>query len=61
MSAASNAQPILIRRYTGTRLYDTANGRYVSLEQLRDWAVDRIAFFVVDSETGEDIRRALLG
>ena len=60
MPAARNCGSILVKRYARSRLYDTTNGRYVSVEQLRGWAVDRVAFNVVDSETGADITRVLL-
>jgi polyhydroxyalkanoate synthesis regulator protein len=29
--------PILIRRYARNRLYDTVAGRYLTLEDLRQW------------------------
>lgn len=41
-------------------LYDTAEGRYVSVEELREWRRDGIAFTVEDAETGEDVTLALL-
>jgi len=31
-----------------------------SLEDLREWATNGIAFVVIDSETGEDVTRILL-
>ena len=60
MPAARNVQPILVKRYARTRLYDTANQRYVSTEQLRRWATEGIVFSVVDIETGSDVTRVLL-
>ena len=57
---AARVRSILIRRYARSRLYDTANGCYVSVEQLRRWAVDGIAFSVIDAETGSDVTRVLL-
>jgi polyhydroxyalkanoate synthesis regulator protein len=54
-------QPILIKRYAGSRLYDPAAPGYVTLEQLRRWQAEGVSFRVVDAETGEDIRRVLLG
>jgi polyhydroxyalkanoate synthesis regulator protein len=49
-----------VKRYARTRLYDTTNARYVSLEQLRGWAADNVAFAVIDAETGVDVTRVLL-
>jgi polyhydroxyalkanoate synthesis regulator protein len=52
--------PILVKRYRGFRLYDTAEGRYVTVDDLRQWQRDDIAFWVQDVETGEDVTRVLL-
>jgi polyhydroxyalkanoate synthesis regulator protein len=52
--------PILVKRYARSRLYDTAEGRYVSVDELREWQRDGLAFCVRDAETGEDITRILL-
>lgn len=60
MPAARKLEPILVKRYARSRLYDTTNGRYVSVEQLRGWTVDHVAFAVIDSQTGADITRAML-
>jgi len=60
MSAAQKSQPILVKRYARSRLYDAANQRYVSVEQLRGWAADGVAFVVLDTETGADVTRILL-
>ena len=60
MTAARGVQSILVKRYARSRLYDTANGCYVSVEQLRRWAVDGTAFAVIDAETGADVTRVLL-
>jgi polyhydroxyalkanoate synthesis regulator protein len=53
-------QPILIKRYAGSRLYDPAAARYVTLEQLRRWQAQGVSFTVIDAGTGADIRRVLL-
>ena len=60
VSLAQKSQPILIKRYERSRLYDAANQRYVSVEQLRGWAADGVAFVVLDTETGADVTRVLL-
>jgi polyhydroxyalkanoate synthesis regulator protein len=52
--------PILVKRYSRDRLYDTAAGRYLTIADLRKWAARAISFVVFDAETGEDITRILL-
>lgn len=51
---------ILVKRYAGFRLYDTTKGRYVTLDELREWRARGIAFEVRDAETNEDVSRVLL-
>ena len=51
--------PILIVEYPGSRLYDTINAKYLSLDELRQWWSRGISFEVHDSETGEDVTRDL--
>ena len=53
-------EPILVKRYAGSRLYDTSKARYVTVEDLREWRNRRIAFEVREAETGEDVSRVLL-
>ncbi len=60
MRPASESRSILVKRYARSRLYDTTNRRYVSLEQLRAWAAAGLPFSVVDAEDGADITRILL-
>ena len=60
MPAARKPSPILVRRYARARLNDATNGRYVSVEQLREWDASGVAFRVIDAETGADITRVLL-
>jgi polyhydroxyalkanoate synthesis regulator protein len=50
---------ILIKRYARSRLYDTANRRYVTLDELREWRRLRVAFVVIDVETDADVTRIL--
>lgn len=53
-------EPILVKRYARSRLYDTVAARYVTVEELRDWRERGIAFEVKEAETGEDVSRVLL-
>lgn len=57
---AAELEPVLIKRYARSRLYDAAGSRYVSVEQLRKWVADGMAFSVINTESGEDITRVLL-
>jgi polyhydroxyalkanoate synthesis regulator protein len=45
---------ILVKRYGRFRLYDTCQGRYVTLVDLHCWLRQGISFVVMDIETGED-------
>jgi polyhydroxyalkanoate synthesis regulator protein len=60
MSRRSDVAPIVIRRYGRSRLYDAAAGRYVTVDMLRAWRMQAIAFTVLDVETGQDVTRVLL-
>ena len=60
MPAARKLEPVLVRRYARSRLYDATHGHYVSVEQLREWEAGGIAFWVIDAESGADITRVLL-
>ena len=51
---------VIVKRYARSRLYDVTHARYVSLAQLREWRVNRLAFSVLDGETGADITDVLL-
>jgi polyhydroxyalkanoate synthesis regulator protein len=53
-------EPILVKKYAGSRLYDTVRARYVTVEELRQWRERGIAFEVREAETGEDVSRVLL-
>jgi polyhydroxyalkanoate synthesis regulator protein len=58
VAAKSKYPPILVRRYARHRLYDGVAGRYVAVDDLRQWLKDGVAFEVRDSETGEHVTRA---
>ena len=58
MRAAAKGRPILVKRYARSRLYDATNRRYVSIEQLRAWVAEGVAFSVIDAEDGADRRAA---
>jgi polyhydroxyalkanoate synthesis regulator protein len=52
--------PILIKRYARARLYDPAGRPYLTIEELRRWRRNGVAFVVIDVETGADVTRVLL-
>jgi polyhydroxyalkanoate synthesis repressor PhaR len=54
------SEPRLVKRYARSRLYDTEAAAYVTLSDLRDWALKGIPFRVLDAETGDDITEILL-
>ena len=60
MASAKTDSPVLVRRYAGSRLYDTAAGRYLTVEDLREWLKNGVVFEVRDSKSGEDLTRELL-
>ena len=60
MVMAAETQPILVKRYARSRLYDTRNQCYVSVEQLRGWVARGVVFSVVDTETGTEVTKVLL-
>jgi polyhydroxyalkanoate synthesis regulator protein len=53
-------EPMLVKRYARSRLYDTAALRYVTVGDLRDWLARGMPFVVRDRETGDDITTVLL-
>jgi polyhydroxyalkanoate synthesis repressor PhaR len=54
------ADPILIKRYAGRRLYNTATLTYVSLDDLANMVLEHRRFVVRDVDTGADITREIL-
>ena len=60
MPVMPQVQPIVVRRYGLTRLYDATHLHYVTVDQLRRWAAEGVVFSVIDAETGVDVIRVLL-
>jgi len=50
----------LIKKYPNRRLYDTAESRYITLDEVRQMVLDEIPFKVVDRQSDEDITRNIL-
>jgi polyhydroxyalkanoate synthesis repressor PhaR len=51
---------IVIRKYENRRLYDTANSRYVNLDEVAALIREGADVQVVDARTGEDLTRLIL-
>jgi len=45
----------LIKRYGSRKLYDTAESRYVSLEEIGDWVREGQEIRVIDNDTSDDV------
>jgi PHB/PHA accumulation regulator DNA-binding domain len=54
------ADPILIKRYGGRRLYNTATLTYATLDDLANMVLQHQPFVVRDADTGGDITREIL-
>jgi polyhydroxyalkanoate synthesis repressor PhaR len=57
---AMKPAPVIIKKYPNRRLYDTAAGRYVNLEDLAAMIRQGAEIQVVDAKTGEDLTRVVL-
>ncbi|MEM6783485.1 MAG: polyhydroxyalkanoate synthesis regulator DNA-binding domain-containing protein [Bacteroidota bacterium] len=58
--AASAAPPRLIKRYGSRKLYDTAESRYISLDEIARLIREGAQIRVEDNKTGEDVTAAVL-
>ena len=54
------SEPVLVKRYAGSRLYDTASAGYVTVEDLRCWQAKGMAFVVREAGSSKDITRVVL-
>lgn len=50
----------VIKKYPNRRLYDTAESKYVTLNDVRKLVLEGIGFCVIDKKSGEDITRNIL-
>jgi polyhydroxyalkanoate synthesis repressor PhaR len=50
----------IIKKYANRRLYDTAESRYIALDDIRQLIVDGRSFRVIDARSNEDITRSIL-
>ncbi len=54
------ADPIIIKLYAGSRLYDTQAARYVALDDLAGMLRSRLSVAVLEASSGRDITQAVL-
>jgi len=57
---ASDAKPVVVKKYANRRLYNTATSTYVTLEDLAKMIKDGGNFVAHDAKSGEDITRSVL-
>lgn len=50
----------IIKKYPNRRLYDTEESHYITLADIRDLVLNRVAFTVIDKKSGDDITRPVL-
>ncbi len=51
---------IVIKKYENRRLYDTANSRYINLDEVAELVRGGVDIQVLDATTGEDLTRVVL-
>ncbi len=59
-SQGTEREPAVIRKYANRRLYNTATGRFVTLETLREMVAEGEEFVVRDARTGRDLTASIL-
>src|SRR5207344_3608035 len=57
---ASDAKPVVVKKYANRRLYNTATSSYVTLDDLAQMIKEGGDFVVYDAKTGEDLTRSVL-
>ena len=60
MAQQKNKKPVIIKKYSNRRLYDTEISNYVTLNDLSAMVKKNIEFVVQDAKTGEDLTRMVL-
>src|SRR6476661_8714559 len=57
---ASDAKPVVVKKYANRRLYNTATSTYVTLEDLAKMIKDGGNFVAYDAKSGEDLTRSVM-
>lgn len=60
MDKSDTTRRVTVKKYPNRRLYDTANSRYVNLNQIADLIKEGDTVEVIDISTGEDITKVIL-
>lgn len=50
----------IIKKYPNRRLYDTQLGKYITLEEIKTFVLDRVEFQVIDARTQKDLTQSTL-
>jgi polyhydroxyalkanoate synthesis repressor PhaR len=58
--SASDAKPVVVKKYANRRLYNTAASTYVTLDDLAKMIKEGGDFVAYDAKSGEDITRSVL-
>lgn len=53
-------QPIIIKKYSNRRLYNTQTSTYITLDDVRDMVREEVDFEVRDAKSDEDLTRQIL-
>lgn len=56
----SDTNKRVIKKYPNRRLYDTAESKYVTLNDVRRLVLEGVSFCVIDKKSGDDITRNIL-
>jgi len=56
----NRANPVIIKKYGNRRLYNTAESRYINLDEVAQMIRDGVDLQVVDANSGEDLTRLIL-
>jgi polyhydroxyalkanoate synthesis repressor PhaR len=59
-AATTMAEPIIIKKYSNRRLYDTYQSRYITLDELEATIRDGTDVRVVDAKSGDDLTQPTL-
>jgi polyhydroxyalkanoate synthesis repressor PhaR len=56
----NRSNPVIIKKYGNRRLYNTAESRYINLDEVAQIVRDGVNLQVVDANSGEDLTRLVL-
>jgi len=59
-TTSSTEDTRIIKKYSNRRLYDTVKRSYITLNDIKQYVLDHIAFRVIDAQTKTDLTKATL-